>query len=104
MLAAAAQPPGGGGHVGHRGHYRPHRAGAVLALGIIGLPVCIICGIIAWVMGSGDLRDMRAGRMDPSGYGMTQAGMVCGMVGTILAIVGLLFACLIFGMQAAAFG
>ena len=44
----------------------PHRGGAVLALGILGLVVCFICGIIAWVMGKNDLREIDAGRMDPS--------------------------------------
>jgi hypothetical protein len=29
---------------------RPHRGGVVLALGILGLVVCFICGIIAWIM------------------------------------------------------
>lgn len=65
----------------------PHRGGAVLTLGILGLVVCVICGIIAWVMGNNDLRAMREGRMDPSGEGMTRAGKICGMIGTILACV-----------------
>ncbi len=37
---------------------KPHRGAAVLALGIIGIVLCFITGIIAWVMGSGDLREM----------------------------------------------
>jgi len=67
---------------------RPHRAGVVLTLGILGIVCCFICGIIAWVMGKNDLRDMAAGRMDPSGQGLTQAGKICGMVSVILQIVG----------------
>jgi hypothetical protein len=59
----------------------------VLVLGILGLVVCFICGIIAWVMGNDDLRQMDAGVMDPSGKGLTQAGKICGMISTILAIV-----------------
>ena len=78
---AVAAPPVGGG-------LRPHRGGAVLALGIIGIALCFICGIIAWVMGNGDLREIRAGRMDRSGEGMTQAGRICGMIGTILGLLG----------------
>lgn len=66
----------------------PHRGGAVLALGIVGLVVCFICGIIAWVMGSSDLKAMAAGQMDPTGKGITQAGKICGMISVILAIVG----------------
>jgi hypothetical protein len=68
---------------------KPHRGGVVLSLGIIGLVVCFICGIIAWVMGNKDLREMDAGIMDPSGRGMTKAGKICGMISVILAIIGI---------------
>jgi hypothetical protein len=67
---------------------RPHRGGLILALGILGLVCCFICGIIAWVMGSSDLREIAAGRMDPSGQGLTQAGKICGMISVILQIIG----------------
>ena len=67
---------------------RPHRGGIILTLGILGIICCFICGIIAWIMGSNDLREMAAGRMDPSGQGLTQAGKICGMVSVILQIVG----------------
>jgi len=40
-------------------------------------------------MANGNLREMNAGLMDPSGRGMTQAGKICGMIGVILAIVGI---------------
>lgn len=76
--AAAMGPPAA--------YLKPHRGGAVLALGIIGVWPCFICGIIAWVMGSNDLRQMRAGTMDRSGENMTQAGRTCGIVGTILGV------------------
>jgi hypothetical protein len=68
---------------------KPHRGGVVLALGILGIVVCFICGIIAWVMGNKDLREMDAGIMDPSGRGLTQAGRICGMISVILIIVGM---------------
>ncbi|MHC4426396.1 MAG: hypothetical protein ACYSYV_09890 [Planctomycetota bacterium] len=66
---------------------KPHRGGVVLALGILGLVVCFICGIIAWVMGNNDLRAMSVGIMDPSGRGLTQAGKICGMVSVILPLI-----------------
>jgi hypothetical protein len=68
---------------------KPHRAATVLVLGILGLVLCFICGIIAWVMGSNDLKEMDAGRMDPAGRGMTQAGKICGMIGVLLQLVGI---------------
>lgn len=66
---------------------RPHRGGVVLALGILGILCCFICGIIAWVMGNNDLKEMAAGKMDPAGRGLTQAGKICGMISVILWIV-----------------
>jgi uncharacterized membrane protein YidH (DUF202 family) len=74
---------------------KPHRGVVVLVLGILGIVVCFICGIIAWVMGNGDLREMAAGTMDPSGRGMTQAGKICGMISVILTIVGICISLLI---------
>ena len=64
-----------------------HRGGLVLTLGILGLVICVICGIIAWVMGKGDLQKMDAGLMDPAGRGLTQAGKICGMISVIIACV-----------------
>jgi hypothetical protein len=58
---------------------KPHRGGMLLAF-----------GILAWVMGNGDLKEMADGRMDPSGEGMTKAGKILGMIGCILHIVGFL--------------
>ena len=66
---------------------KPHRGSVVLTLGILGLLICVICGIIAWVMGNNDLREMAAGRMDRSGEGMTKAGKILGMIATILCLV-----------------
>ena len=60
----------------------------ILVLGILGLLVCGPLGIAAWVMGNGDLKEIDAGTMDPSGRGTTQAGKICGMIATILMIVG----------------
>lgn len=83
---------------------KPHRGTVVLVLGILGIVPCFICGIIAWVMGANDLREMDEGLMDPSGRGTTQAGKICGMIGAILAIVGIsiwLLMAILFGAGAA---
>lgn len=78
VSSAAAQPP-----------LKAHRGGAVLALGILGLVVCFILGVIAWVMGNNDLREMDVGVMDPAGRSMTQAGRICGIVSVVFALVPL---------------
>jgi hypothetical protein len=59
----------------------------VLVLGVVGLVLgCFPVGIVAWVLGIRDLSAMNAGRMDPSGRGMTLAGKILGIIGTVLPI------------------
>ncbi len=91
-------PPGYGAGAGYGGPVAPHRGGTILTLGILGLVVCAICGIFAWTMGSSDLKQMRAGRMDRSGEGITQAGMVCGIISTILLGLGIVIYIIIFAV------
>jgi len=102
LFATSNQPPPVHGAARHtrRVYVRPHRGGTVLALGILGLVVCCICGIIAWSMGSSDLREMAAGRMDRSGEGSTRAGQICGMISVILAVIGVAFYLLMFAVAA----
>jgi hypothetical protein len=68
----------------------PHRGTTVLVLGIIGLVCCMVCGIIAWVLGHNDIKEMDAGRMDPAGRGTTQAGMICGIISVGLYVLGMI--------------
>jgi len=77
---------------------KPHRATLILVLGILSLVLCAPLGIVAWVMGNGDLKAMDAGAMDPSGRSTTNAGRICGMIGTILLIVGAVIVVLVFGL------
>lgn len=75
---------------------QPHRGGLILILGIMGiLTTCPIPGVMAWVMGSHDLEEMRGGRMDPRGLSMTQTGRFLGMVFSMVYIVGALIAMLV---------
>lgn len=68
----------------------PHRGVLILVLGILGLVgFCPLLGPVAWIMGKGDMEEIDAGRMEPEGRGLTQAGMVCGIVATLLMILGL---------------
>ena len=71
-------------------------------IGILGLIVCAPLGIAAWVMGSGDLKQMDAGAMDPSGRGNTQAGKICGIIGTILMVIGIIVFGILFTIGFAA--
>jgi hypothetical protein len=62
-----------------------------LTLGILALFVWC-CPIIGWIVGgivlnmaNKDLTEMAARRMDDSGYGITMAGKICGIIGLVLA-------------------
>jgi hypothetical protein len=72
-------------------------ATAVLVLGICSLAICGLLGPIAWVMGSKELARIRAGELPQSGYGMTNAGYICGIIGTILIPFTLLYLVIEFG-------
>jgi hypothetical protein len=64
---------------------KPHRGVAVLVFGILSLVTMFFpLGIAAWVMGEHDLSQMRGGRMDAEGMGMTRAGSSLGMASVIL--------------------
>ena len=69
---------------------KPHRGTVVLVLGILGLVCCVICGIVAWVMGNTDLAEMDAGTMDDSGRDLTKAGKICGIISVCLLVLGLI--------------
>jgi hypothetical protein len=60
-------------------------------MGILGLLVCGVFGIAAWIMGSADLKAMADGTMDPEGEGMTRAGYIIGIITTALTIVAFIF-------------
>jgi hypothetical protein len=67
---------------------KPHRGGVILALGILGFFCLGIFGLFAWVMGSSDLQEMDAGKIDPSGRSTTAAGRTIGAAATILWALG----------------
>ena len=77
---------------------KPHRGTLILVLGILGLVLCAPLGIVAWIMGKGDLREMDAGAMDPTGRSLTNAGKICGLIATILMIVGVVIVLGLFGL------
>jgi len=83
-----------------RSYKAPHRGGMILTFGIIGIvgpwlctPLCFF-SIAAWIMGHIDLKEIKEGRMDPQGEGLTRAGWVLGIIGTLLIIAGVV-ACMV---------
>jgi hypothetical protein len=77
----------------------------VLVLGILSIVVCQVLGPFAWRMGSTELRAISEGRRNPENVGLAQAGRICGIIGTcILGLVVVFFLVLLvlflFGMIA----
>jgi predicted RNA-binding Zn-ribbon protein involved in translation (DUF1610 family) len=75
----------------------PHRGALILTLGLIGI-VIWPAAPFAWTMGNGDLKEIHAGRMDPDGEGQVHAGMVCGMIGSIIGGIGAALLCCCCGI------
>ena len=78
-----------------------HRGPVILTLGILGLTCCLSCGIAAWTMANRDLKEMKAGTMDPAGEGQTRAGRTCGILSLF---VGLAVAAAVVGVWLWYFG
>ncbi len=74
-----------------RQYLRPHRGTTILVLGLLGMLMCQPLGLFAWSMGGSDLRLMRAGQMDRSGEGMTNAGYILGIISSIIFLIQIAF-------------
>jgi hypothetical protein len=110
-VAPPFQPVGWGDvhPVAHRHDFRPgrgqpHRGVIVMVLGIIGIVVSLLSyfvfccpflglpagllglglGLGGAIMGGADLKKINAGIMDVDGKGMTLAGLICGIVGSVV--------------------
>lgn len=64
----------------------PEGGGTILVYGVLGLVLCFIFGIVAWVKGNRYVEECRARRVSPEGS--ATAGRILGIVGTILGILG----------------
>ena len=72
----------------------PNRGGLIMALGLVSLIggwlfcLPIVVGPAAWYMAQMDLRAIRDGYMDSTGESMVRTGQVCGIISTVILIVG----------------
>ena len=80
---------------------KPHRGTLILVLGILGIVVCAFCAPVAWSMGSNDLKEIDAGRMDPQGRDQTNIGKILGIIGSILLILSCGVALVVVGLSLA---
>lgn len=77
------------------GNLPPHRGVLILVFGILSFFVCVIFGVVAWVMANQDLAAMKAGQMDPTGESMTTVGKILGIISVCLNLISLVFFILI---------
>ncbi|MEX2288678.1 MAG: GYF domain-containing protein [Planctomycetaceae bacterium] len=80
---------GSGSHP--RSFVQPDRGALIVALGLIGLFICGPLCLVAWVLGAGDLGEMRSGTRDERGRGATTWGMALGVIGTALWVMGAVY-------------
>ncbi|HTE18276.1 MAG TPA: zinc ribbon domain-containing protein [Armatimonadota bacterium] len=80
--AASAMPP--------PSDLRPHRGGTLMGLSIglavVDLFCCPLASIASWVMANGDIKEMDAGRMDPSGRQQAKTAMAISIGGLVLGL------------------
>ena len=66
-------------------------ATTVLVLGILGLVACQVLSPIAWVMGNRVVGEIDASHGQVGGRSAANAGRICGIIGTVLLGISLLF-------------
>ena len=63
---------------------KPEGATTVFVLGLIGLLVCQILGLVAWILGNNYLKKCRQMNVQPEG--MAVAGRILGIIATVFWI------------------
>ncbi len=74
------------------------KATMILVFGILSIACCNILGPVAWMMGRSEVRAIEAGQLPAANLGTAKAGMICGIVGTILLGLGLVWFVFFGGM------
>ena len=81
----APQPPYGAPAPNHP------RATLILVLGILSIPCCgLFTGIPAIILGRKALREIDGSPGQYGGRGLVNAGYICGIIGTVLSVVGII--------------
>ncbi|HEX5678952.1 MAG TPA: DUF4190 domain-containing protein [Alcanivorax sp.] len=71
---------------------QPHRGTLVLTLGLVSMLLFSPLGVVAWILGVLELKAMDRGERDPAGRGTAIAGMIFGIIGTVMMVVFLIAA------------
>lgn len=67
------------------------RATTALVLGILGFVCCQLCAPFAWYIGSQEVKAIKAGASPASNQGFAMAGMILGIIGSILLVFWILW-------------
>ena len=67
------------------------RATTALILGILGFVCCQLCAPFAWYIGNQEVKAIKAGASPATNQGFAMAGMILGIIGTILLVFALLW-------------
>lgn len=70
---------------------RSSQATLTLILGILSVLCCYILGPVAWYLGKSDLDRIKAGQLSSQDEGIAKAGMILGIIGTILLALTILW-------------
>jgi hypothetical protein len=91
-MSYQAPPPPASGYGGYGGIPPDHpRAQLSLILGILGLVCCgLFTAIPAYIIGNKAVKEIDASGGTIGGRGMANAGKICGLIGIILSVLGLI--------------
>ncbi len=78
-----------------------HHGTLILILGIMGFMTGGVAGVLAWVMGDIDLRQMNAGLMDSAGMNRTEYGRILGIISVIINVAAIVIYFLWWGLKPA---
>lgn len=67
------------------------RATTALVLGILGFVCCQLCAPFAWYIGNQEVKAIKAGASPASNQGFAMAGMILGIIGSLLLVFWILW-------------
>lgn len=90
-VSSTPPPPGGSSGSSNRALWS-------LILGILGIICCGLLAPVAWYMGSQETKAIAAGMAPRESEGMAKAGMILGIIGTILLVLTVIWIVFAGGM------
>lgn len=77
------------------------KAQTAMILGILGLVCCGLLAIPAYIIGNNAVKEIDASGGQYGGRGMANAGKICGLIGIVLMVLGIIFYVILFAVGAA---